>query len=79
MKFLVTFILKVHLEDARRKKECYLSSGYFCLKFRAGRFEHSIDRYCRDVLKVSFCGVHAAKVKIKTEFACGVEYVVACL
>ena len=44
VQFLVILILKVHLEDARRKKECLLFSGFCCLKFRAGRFEYSIDR-----------------------------------
>ena len=42
--FLVTFILKVHLEESRRKIFFCLLSSFSCLKFCAVRPEYSIDR-----------------------------------
>ena len=44
VQYLVTFILKVHLEESRRKKYFCLLSSFSCLKFCAVRPEYSIDR-----------------------------------
>ena len=35
------------------------------LKLCAVRSESSIDRQCRDLLEVSFCGIYVCKIKIK--------------